>query len=161
MDRLHENFVLLTKTQNSDFELGIKKIINGISREIKTLSKLIPSEKENKEYKFDLKRWTFEKLLVQLLFDGPDLTFSPSRYNKDENFEDILENSIMMCDSGDQKTNLLTLISIYKSLNLDEKTIYKIIEGMHKQLDETIRNSQHKDDLVLSKINDLQGYWRK
>lgn len=96
--------------------------------------------------------------MVQLLFDGPDLTFSPSRYNKDENFEDILENSIMMCDSGDQKTNLLTLISIYKSLNLDEKTIYKIIEGMHKQLDETIRNSQHKDDLVLSKINDLQGY---
>jgi len=56
MDRLHENFVLLTKTQNSDVELGIKKIINGISREIKTLSKLIPSEKENKEYKFDLKR---------------------------------------------------------------------------------------------------------
>mmetsp|Transcript_1273 Transcript_1273/g.1146 ORF Transcript_1273/g.1146 Transcript_1273/m.1146 type:complete len:84 (+) Transcript_1273:622-873(+) len=83
MNKLHENYVLMVKIIPSSEERGIKNIISIISKEIKILTKAISSDKslKNKEM---LKKLTFEKLLIQLLFDGPDLTFSPSRYNKNE-----------------------------------------------------------------------------
>jgi len=158
MDILHDNYVLLITSTQSNDERGINKIINEISRKIKNLTKILQSEKSNEQAKNDLTIYTFEKLLVQMLFDGPDLTFSPSRYNIDENFEDILHNNILMCNSEDQKTNMLTLISIYKSLKIDESIIYDTISEMHQELNKTILFSQNKDDLTLSKINDLQGY---
>lgn len=161
MNLLHDNYVLLIKFTPSCDERGIKKIINEISRRIKKLNKILLKEKTNDKAQKDLTRNTFEKIIVQMLFDGPDLTFSPSRYNKDENFFDILHNNILMCNSEDQRTNMLTLISIYKSLRIDERIIYDTISGMHEELNETILSSQHKDDLTLSKINDLQGYWRR
>lgn len=157
MSKLYDNYILLLKHIPRSEERGIKKIINTISRKIKNLKKSEPTP----ETEDLLKSYTFEKVLIQILFDGPDLTFSPSRYCKDNNLTTILKNTINMCASSDQKTNMLTLISIYKSLGIDEITLSNMIPEMHLKLCQLIQVSQKKDDLMLSKINDLQAHFKK
>lgn len=101
-------------------ERGIKRFLSESIKNIKEVSKELKKHPENEELKTKLNKYMFEKLLIQLLFDGPDLTYSPSRFATDESFEEILKSNLLI-SAPDKFTMNNTLVLIYKSLNLTEE----------------------------------------
>lgn len=125
---------------------------------IKKATKKVAANPGDKECVTYLHKCTFEKLLIQMLFDGPDLTYSPSRFIHDDCFEEILHNNIISCVTETQKTIQLTLVSIYKSLNLSEKAVRNITHKLFEKVRHVLAEVQQKDDAVMSQVIDIQAF---
>ncbi|CAI2361317.1 unnamed protein product [Moneuplotes crassus] len=169
MTAISDNYVLLVKEIAGKEEIGVKKIVNQVARRIKVLAKQDQTEEVQKE----MRKYTLQKLLVQILLDGPDLRFLPfcepehtqnqlgtPNSNKQENLSEILNFIIRKCTSKDQETTMLTLISILKSL-LTPTTKTTPLKPLLQEIHEQNLTTMQKDDALLYKINDLQGYCRK
>jgi hypothetical protein len=97
----------------------------------------------------------FEKLLIQMLYDGPDLTYSPSRFVITNNFEDILHDNLLAYQSEKQRINQLTLVSIYKSLNLNGEQIKQFVKELLVYIKNTFDQWQKQSDRLFIQIRGI------
>lgn len=105
-----------------------------------------------------LRRYMFEKLLIQMLYDGPDLTYSPSRFAITNSFEGILSDNLLAYQSEKQRITQLTLVSIYKSLNLNDEKIKKFVKELLAYVKDTFDQWQKQSDRLIIQIRGISFF---
>lgn len=102
----------------------------------------------------------FQKLAIQILFDGPDLSKSSGRFQPLHKFEDILENCIAYAktEKAEKADFCLQMLTIYKSIGIKNSQVNSCIDDLLKHIQGDLENIRKLDDIILSKIITMKNY---